>query len=204
MIASSHKCICPYKQFKTTFENPQQKKLKQCNQCDFACYHICSLSQHLKTHCGKRKQMQPMWIYICIYVSFVIWGLIWKPTVEKCQTNATSVILHAVNYDPSSLCGVWKVKWCHIKGNITCLEKAWDMTWAYINYYISRDEKNSSHYRWSRRSLWYHFKLYLQLSIKRAPRVNLIITGLEKAWEVTWSHINYQVLSALQGGLMSL
>ena len=42
------------------------------------------------THRRKAKQMQPMWL--CLFTGKAFWEVIWKPTGEKSQTNAISVI----------------------------------------------------------------------------------------------------------------
>ena len=43
------------RQFEETFENAQWRKVKKCNQCDYASVHASALKTHLKMHSGEKQ-----------------------------------------------------------------------------------------------------------------------------------------------------
>ena len=53
------------KQFEEAFENTQLRKVKKCNQCDFASSDPSLLSKHLKSHSGeKSNRCNEWWLYL--------------------------------------------------------------------------------------------------------------------------------------------
>ena len=79
------------KRFKESFENAQWRKVKKCNQCNFASIQASNLGTYLKTHNGKsRTNASDVAMHL---LRKAIWGRFWKRTVEKSQTNAINVTL---------------------------------------------------------------------------------------------------------------
>ena len=72
----------------------EEERLNKCNQCDYGSSYASNLERHLKTHSGKR----PNKCNQCNYASSQAGNLRehLKNTVEKSQTNATSVNKHSL------------------------------------------------------------------------------------------------------------
>ena len=107
------------KQFEETFENEQWRKVKKCNQCDFACSDPSYLSKRLKSHSGENSNKGNECDFTSIrannlrrhlkthsaekyknvingtlpFLIQVIWVNIWNHTLGKNQINATNVTL---------------------------------------------------------------------------------------------------------------
>ena len=78
------------------------EKSNKCSHCDFASYDAGYMREHLNKHSGEKTNKCDQCEFATSYASNAamhtlrqaIWGLTWKPTVEKSQTNATNVTLH--------------------------------------------------------------------------------------------------------------
>ena len=83
------------KQFKGTFENTQQKKLCICTQCNYSSPEEGRLMTQNESRIWKHSgESQTNATSVTLHlVRQVIWGYIWRHTVEKTQTYATSVTL---------------------------------------------------------------------------------------------------------------
>ena len=68
------------------------EKSNKCNQCDFASSRADNLRAHLKTHSGEKSNKCNQCDFSCFYASALRRHL--QRTVEKSQTNATSVTFH--------------------------------------------------------------------------------------------------------------
>ena len=87
------------KQFEEAFENTQGRKVKKCNQCDFASSDSRYLRKHLKSHSGEksnrcnecdlssiRANKNAINVTLPILIQ-VIWVNIWNHTLGKNQIN---------------------------------------------------------------------------------------------------------------------
>ena len=64
----------------------------QCTLCDYASVTAGNLRTHLKIHLGEKSYKCNQWDYAS--VRHVIWGHIWKCTLEKSHTNAANATMH--------------------------------------------------------------------------------------------------------------
>ena len=98
-------CILSGRPFDNSFENAQWRKVKQM-QPMWLCLLLpkCVKGTSENTHRRKAKQMQPMWL--CLFTGKAFWEVIWKPTGEKSQTNAISVITNPLVKASSG--DIWK------------------------------------------------------------------------------------------------
>ena len=93
------------------FIHKPTKKSNQCNHCDYSSPHAGKLRTHLKTYSGEKfSQMQPVYfedtfegaqwrkikqVHQCMHLPMkALWRHILKDTLEKSQTNPTSLTLH--------------------------------------------------------------------------------------------------------------
>ena len=89
-------CTCTVNSCRTSLQYDGQASLNyqsnKCNQCNYAWSDPSAFRPHLITHNGeKSKNVNNVTLHL---IACSVWGIIWKHTVEKNQTNATSVISH--------------------------------------------------------------------------------------------------------------
>ena len=126
------------------------EKSNKCNQCDFA---SSIWGEKLYKKWRKVIQLQPMWIcsHLCnrmqanaTSVNFpffrqVIWGDIWKHTVDTNKTNATNVIMHPLRQNIYEyICkhtlgkSQMQMAWPKAKWNDVTLHLLWQAIWGHI------------------------------------------------------------------------
>ena len=94
-----HKCNqCDYTSYRkgnmtAHLKTHNWEKLYKCSQCNYASSWAGNLRMHLKTHSAKRSKTDASGVTMPA-LRHAVWGIIWKPTLEKSQTIATNVIVH--------------------------------------------------------------------------------------------------------------
>ena len=89
-------CTCTVNSCRASLQYDGQASLNyqsnKCNQCNYAWSDPSAFRPHLITHNGeKSKNVNNVTLHL---IACSVWGITWKNTLEKNQTNATNATMH--------------------------------------------------------------------------------------------------------------